>query len=106
MASCTADLRAPDGRGVWVDRPAARDLSHPECGSGTSSERAGRDGQILPWSASPPPPPPHSAPADGEVGVPQVWEALPAETKLAFGHRFSQLLVRSFRELLPHEADL
>jgi hypothetical protein len=105
MDSCTADLRTSGGRGVWLDRPATRDLSHPECGSGAPPERAGRDGHLLPWPASPPPHPPRPA-AAGEVAVPQVWEALPTAAKLAFGHRFSQLLVRSFRELLPHEADL
>jgi hypothetical protein len=103
---CTADLRAPDGRGLQLDRPAARDLSHSEYGPGTASEWAGRDGHLLPGPASPPPHSPHHAAADGEVAVPQVWEALPAAAKLAFSHRFSQLLVRSFRELLPEEVDL
>lgn len=104
MDSCTADLWAPSDRGVQLDRPTARDLSHPEHGPGAAPERAGRDGHILPWPARPPSPP--RAAADGEVAVPQVWEALPTAAKLAFGHRFSQLLVRSFRALLPQEADL
>lgn len=104
MDSGTADLWAPGDRGVQLDRPPTRDLSHPKRGPGAAPERAGRDGHLLPWPASPPSSP--CSAADGEVAVPQVWEALPAAAKLAFGHRFSQLLVRSFRALLPQEVDL
>jgi hypothetical protein len=103
MARDPVDLRTPGGRGVWVDRSPARELSYPDKSTGDPALGAPRHGHLLAWHDDTPSTEALPTPAAPDIGMPQVWGCLPEDAKQAFGSRFSQIVVRVIHGLRTSE---